>query len=127
MSAVRLLKAHMPRLKVWFVILLVPTLLYGCFKENKQGTEQAVDPSAPDKIKQLVPKYVKSCAPCGGVIHQGEWNGRTIYTYGCNGPACDCFYQVYDMNGDKIALDSTAYRAFLKESKRIKIIWACKD
>ena len=98
-----------------------------CCSKGKQGTEQVVDPSAPDKIKQLVPKYVKSCGACGGSIDQGTWNGRTIYSYGCNGPACDCALQLYDMNGDKLVLDSTAFKAFLMEAHPVKTIWTCKD
>lgn len=101
-------------------------LLLYCSK-GKQGTRQQVDQRAPDKTKQLVPKYVKSCMPCGGIINQAEWNGRTIYTYSCNGPTCDCITVLYDMNGDKIARDSASYTAFFRESTYVKTIWKCKD
>ena len=110
------------RLKSCILMISLPLLLYGCFK-GKQGTEQVVDPSAPDKIKQLVPE---SCGACGGIINQVAWNGRTIYTYSCNGPACYCVTLLYDMNGDKIARDSATYAAFFKESIYVKTIWKCK-
>lgn len=130
MSALQILKRSVNGLKhplrTLFIILALPTLLYCCSKGNKQGTEQKVDPGAPDKIKQLVPKYVKDCGPCGASIYQYEWGGQTVYTESCNGPACDCKTIFYDKNGDSIKLDSASFRAFNAEGKFVKNIWTCK-
>ena len=86
-----------------------------------------MDPSAPDKIKQLIPKYVKSCGTCPGIIEQYDWNGQTVYGRGNTGLACDSRIQLYDLKGDKIAFDSASYVAFNKEAKYVKTIWKCKE
>lgn len=88
--------------------------------------KQKVDPDAPQKIKQLVPKYT-SCGSCPGYINQYEWRGQIIYAESCGGPACDCITVFYDKNGDGFKMDTASYRTFYQEGKLIKNIWRCKD
>ncbi|MBE7171787.1 MAG: hypothetical protein INR73_14455 [Williamsia sp.] len=110
------------RIKCWLIILC-SCLFFYC----SGGKKQKVDKSAPEIIKQLVPKQVDDCTICPSYIAQYTWNNQTIYVYSCGGATCNCAKQLYDGQGNKIPYDAAVYMAFDRESKYVKFIWRCKD
>ena len=108
--------------KIYLSFIVVSLSFFSCRKEKQEPID------APQPLRELISKSPQKCSTCGTILMKYLWRGKTVYTWGCFGMACDCrppYY--YDESGQKFDMDAGyTYIHFGQESQLIKIVWRCE-
>lgn len=115
--------------KALLSLMIISVVFCACTKKQIE-----VQAEAAQAIKELISNFEINPSGCGchPYISQYLWRNENVYVLAYNdslnvGYVCDWLPTFYHSNGQKFSLGAAnTYLKFLKESRLVTNVWACK-